>query len=69
MMNPKEPGGWGRVTSDQPAGTKDRTFDAREAFPRDVDEGFGRHVRVDRSGSVHRIGRDYLEESHRKAPR
>jgi len=45
MTNPKEPGGWGRDIPGQPAGIKDRTFGMRQAFPRDVDEDFGRHPR------------------------
>jgi hypothetical protein len=52
MTNPKEAGGWGREVSGQPVGTKDRTFGTREAFPRDVDEGFGRHARPDRGAPV-----------------
>jgi hypothetical protein len=52
MTNPKEAGGWGREVPDQPAGTKDRTFGTREALPRDVDEGFGRHVKPDRGEPV-----------------
>lgn len=48
MTNPKEPGGWGRAIPGQPAGIKDRTFGMREAFPRDVDEEFGRHQRRER---------------------
>ena len=46
MTNPKEPGGWqnaGQDIPDQPKGTPDRTFGSRQAFPRDVDEGLGRH--------------------------
>lgn len=45
MNNPKEPGGWGREIPGQPAGVKDRTFGSRAAFPRDVDDEFGRHAR------------------------
>ena len=41
--NPSKPDA--REVPEQPAGTKDRTFDNREAFPRDVDEGQGRHPR------------------------
>lgn len=42
----KEPGGWGNQAKDQPDGTQDRTRKPEEAFPRDVDEGMGRHVTV-----------------------
>lgn len=41
----KEPGGWGKQVKDQPQGTTDRTRKPDEAFPRDVDEGMGRHAR------------------------
>jgi hypothetical protein len=51
MTNPKEPGGWGEMP-DQPAGTRDRTFATREAFPRDVEEGSGRSIRPDRGDRV-----------------
>lgn len=54
MSGPKEPGGWQDAGAtapevpEQPKGTPDRTPGAREAFPRDVDEGLGRHAGKDK---------------------
>ncbi|MBL8570806.1 MAG: hypothetical protein JNK84_17175 [Phreatobacter sp.] len=48
MINPKEPGGWGRDIPGQPAGTKDHASGMRQAFPRDVDDEFGHHPRRER---------------------
>jgi hypothetical protein len=59
MTNPKEPGGWqdAGTVPDQPKGTKDRTFGSREAFPRDVDEGMGRHPKPETDGRTIRSPR------------
>lgn len=38
-----KPAGGGEQATDQPAGVPDRTRKPDEAFPRDVDEGDGRH--------------------------
>jgi hypothetical protein len=68
MTNPKEPGGWGRDVPGQPAGGKDRTFGSREAFPRDVDEEFGRNPRGGRGRTSEPAKRDRTgDTSHRKS--
>ena len=66
MTNPKEPGGWGRDIPGQPAGIEDRTFGMRQAFPRDVDEEFGRHPRRERDES--RSSRSAKAESACRKP-
>jgi hypothetical protein len=68
MNNPKEPGGWGRDNSGQPAGVKDRTFGSREAFPRDVDEGFGRNTRSGRDRASEPAKRDKAAGTSQRKP-
>mgnify|MGYP001342131992 FL=1 len=48
---------WTTQVPGQPEGTQDRTPPPREAFPRDVDEGDGRHVVTEPGSPVDRAER------------